>query len=88
MMPYQIVADLAAEHRRTLLAEAELYRRAHQGDPPRQTVAALVLRLLPPYRFPARQSVMQGLAGSWAGRARRGAVPLSATGAHPRRGRH
>jgi hypothetical protein len=88
MMPYQIVADVAAERRRTLLAEAQLHRLARQGDPPRQTVAALVLRLLRPRRFPARRSVMQGLAGSWAGRARRGAEPLSATGAHPRRGRH
>jgi hypothetical protein len=88
MMPYQIVADVAAERRRTLLAEAQLHRLARQGRQPRQTVAALVLRVLPPRRFPARQSVMRGLAGSWAGRARRGAVHLSATGAHPRRGRH
>jgi hypothetical protein len=87
MMSHQIVAAVAAERRRALLAEAELRRRARHGHPPRQTVAALFLHLLPPRRFPARQSVMRGLAGSWAGLARRAAVPLSGTGARPRRGR-
>ena len=86
MMPYQIVVDVAAERRRTLLAEAQLHRLARRGDQPRQTVVALVRRLLRPRRFPAERSVRQGLAGSWAGRAQRGAAPLSATGAHPRRG--
>jgi len=86
MMPHQIVADVAAERRRALHAEARLYGQAREGRPPRQTVAKLVLRLLPPRRFRARQSVTQGLAETSAGRVLRGAVPLSETAARPRGG--
>ena len=49
MMPYQIVADVADERRRALLAEARSYEQARAGRPPRRTVAEFVLRL----RFPA-----------------------------------
>ncbi|TDO45958.1 hypothetical protein EV643_112288 [Kribbella sp. VKM Ac-2527] len=86
MMPHQIVADVAAERRRALHAEALLYGRAREGRPYWQIVTALVLRLLPPRRFRARQSVTQGLAESSAGRVLRGAVPVSETAAGPRGG--
>ncbi len=86
MMPYQIVADVADERRRALLAEARSYEQARAGRPPRRTVAEFVLRLLPPRPFQRRSRARESVTQHPAGRVLRGVVPLSRTAARPRGG--